>query len=108
VPRQIVKIEREEKEFYEPVGRVTPPEATPPGTVESAIAARLRPLDRSTQISPIATVAAASSPLGAGSGRSNDQLGLRATELQPVYSGGYSTTLPPANVARTPYQPLWR
>lgn len=107
VPRQVVKIQREEKVDYEPVGRVAPPEATPPNSAESAIAARLRPLDRSTAIAPIATVAS-SVPVGGTTSRSNDQLGMRATELQPSYSGGYATPLPPAGVARSPYVPLWR
>lgn len=105
VPKQIVKIQREEKEYLEAVGRVAPQEATPPNSAESAIAARLRPLDSSTRI---ATVAASSRPLGGASRRSNDQLGMRATELSPSHAGGYSTTLPPANVARAPYTPLWR
>lgn len=107
VPQQIVKIQREEKVDYEPVGRIAPQEATPPNSTEAAIAARLRPLDSTARVAPISTVAA-TGPIGDATRRSNDQLGIRATELYPTSPGGYSTTLPPVGVARTPYLPLYR
>lgn len=108
VPQQVVKIQREEKVDLEPVGRVAPQEATPPNSAEAAIAARLRPLDSTTYVNPISTVAATSGPVGGATRRSNDQLGIRATELYPAYPGGYSTTLPPVGVARTPFVPIYR
>jgi hypothetical protein len=109
VPQQIVKIQREEKEYLEAVGRVAPPMATPPNSAEAAIAARLRPLDGSTAVAPISSITTLA-PVGDATRRSNDQLGLRATELHPGYSGGYSVPLPPpsAGIAITPYVPIWR
>lgn len=107
VPQQIVKIQREEKVDYEAVGRVAPQLATPPGSAEAAIAARLRPLDSSTAVAPISSLATLP-PAGDATRRSNDQLGIRATELYPANSGGYSSALPPVGVARTPYVPLYR
>lgn len=108
VPQQVVRIQREEKVDYEPVGRVTPHPSQPPGSVDSAIAARLRPLDSSAPIVPYgATPDGSVGTIAAASNRSSDQVGLRATELQP---SGYSLPLPPATsgMARSPLMPIWR
>lgn len=107
VPKQIVKIQREEKVDYEAVGRV----ANPPNSADTSIASRLRPLDQSTPIAPLGSTYAstASYPNDNFAGRSNDQTGLRATELAP--SGGvHVTPLPPPSVgiATSPYLPIWR
>lgn len=118
VPRQVVKIQREEKLDYEPVGRV-PQQATPPNSAQSAeaaLAARLRPLDPATPIAPLNSNASTSYPAVAsrtlppysGSSRSSDQTVLRATELNAGGYGGYSTPLPPVGIATNPLQTLWR
>jgi len=114
VPQQVVKIHREEKVDYEPIGRVAPQQATPPSSADAALAARLRPLDAASTIAPLPAGGYGSSPalastFGDAARRSSDQVGLRATDLQ---SSGNSTMLPlpqaPIGVARTPLMPLWR
>jgi hypothetical protein len=108
VPQQVVRIQREEKIDYEPVGRVAPQVSQPPGSVDAAIAARLRPLDSSAPIVPYGAAPGGSvGSIASSSTRSSDQVGLRATELQP---NGYSLPLPPATggVARSPMTPIWR
>ncbi len=112
VPRQIVRIQREEKVDLEPVGRVAPQQAQPPASTESAIAARLRPIDPNTRISPYATASAmpgGTSEIGAAR-RNSLQSGIRANDLYPSSPGGYSMPLPPATlpVAGLPFAPLWR
>jgi len=114
VPQQVVKIQREEKVDYEPIGRVAPSQATPPNSADAALAARLRPLNSGAAVAPLPAGGYSSGPalassFGEAARRSSDQVGLRATDLQ---SSGYSSTLPlppaPIGVARTPLMPLWR
>ncbi|NNE01462.1 MAG: hypothetical protein HKN47_29465 [Pirellulaceae bacterium] len=51
VPQRIVRIEREDKVDFEPVGRVAAPQqATPPSNVSEAIASRLRPLASNARV----------------------------------------------------------
>jgi hypothetical protein len=47
-------MERQEKVDFEPVGRIAP-QATPPGGVSEAIAARLRPLDNTELVESFGT-----------------------------------------------------
>jgi hypothetical protein len=116
VPQQVVKIQREEKVDYEAIGRVAPQTASPPNSAEAAIAARLRPIDASTPVTRFApasstnyaVVATQTLPPYTASTRSSEQIGIRATDLSPGAYGGYSTPLPPANVATNPLQTLWR
>ncbi|WP_419194411.1 hypothetical protein [Novipirellula herctigrandis] len=122
VPRQLVRMEREQKIDYEPVGRV----AAPPQTTEAAIASRLRPLDSNAKIAPLATSVAQSPPVFAPPRiaastvgkmqsdpprRSPSQSGMPASDLYPN-SGGYDAPLPPSSsgsgVAALPSLPLWR
>ena len=54
VPTRVVKMKREQKIEFEPVGRVAPPQATPPSSIDEAIAARMRPINpRTTNVQPI-------------------------------------------------------
>ncbi|HBJ35546.1 MAG TPA: hypothetical protein DDZ51_12515 [Planctomycetaceae bacterium] len=119
VPQQVVKIQREEKIDYEAVGRVAPQQSMPPNSgqsAEAALAARLRPLDASTPISPFSATGSTNYPMVAsqtlppysGSSRSSEQTGLRATDLNSGGSGGYSAPLPPTGIATNPLQTLWR
>lgn len=111
VPQQLVRMEREQKVEYEPVGRVAPPQADPPG-VSNAIASRLRPLDNSTRVEPLGSTGIASSTIQFGAPRiaastvgrmtsdpprrNAGQGGLRATELYPTGGGVHSQALPPS------------
>lgn len=128
VPKQIVRMERQEKVDFEPVGRVAP-QATPPGGVSEAIASRLRPLDQSERIEPIggaSSYAAApsygySAPRVAATTvgrmtsdpprRSFGQGGMSATNLMPSTSGGLAQPLPPtttSGIANLPALPFFR
>jgi hypothetical protein len=112
VPRQIVRMEREQKVDFEPVGRVAPPTASHPN---ADIAARLRPLDANQRIEPIGGMGAApmnaiastyaapriaASTIGRMTSdppqRSLSQAGLRAQELVPSSGTVHSQALPPA------------
>ena len=102
VPHQVVRFEREEKTDYVPVGKVAPQQATPPNSDESAIAARLRPLDANTRVEPLY-------------GSTNSNLyrgGMRANELYPSSSSVYGTPLPPVSsgigIAGLPMAPFLR
>jgi hypothetical protein len=117
VPQQVVKIQREEKVDYEPVGRVAPQQAAPPNsgmTPEAALAARLRPIDSMTPIAPLSgfgpvghpVIASQTLPPNSGSSRSSDQIGIRATDLNG--NGGFSTPLPATGIATNPLQRMWR
>lgn len=124
VPRQVMRIEREEKVDYLAVGRVAPPGNQPSASdaANAALAARLRPIDAGTAITPfgatgggsavssgygLQSVASTTLPL-APAGRSSDQTGIRATQLQPQGNAAHVTPLPPVGVARGPLQPWWR
>lgn len=52
VPRQLVRMQQEQKTELEVVGKVAPANANPT-TPSSALAARLRPLDSNTRVTPI-------------------------------------------------------
>ncbi|TWU43109.1 hypothetical protein Q31b_21460 [Novipirellula aureliae] len=121
VPQQIVRMEREQKIDYEPIGRV----ASPPTSTESAIASRLRPLDPNTPITPLANAIAqsptylppriAASTVGqmqSDPPRSPSQMGMPASDMSTGSSGGYQSTLPPSSsgngIASLPSLPLWR
>jgi hypothetical protein len=127
VPRQIVRMEREQKVDFEPVGRVAPPTASHPN---SDIAARLRPLDANQRIEPIGgpiTSAPVSSVattytaprIAAGTvgrmssdppQRSLSQIGLRAQELVPSNGTPQSQALTPSAAAEIamPRVPMFR
>ncbi len=124
VPQQIVRMQREDKVDYEPVGRIAP-QPSPPG-VSEAIAARLRPLASNEQIQPMASGYAApsfSAPRIAGSSvgrmtsdppqRNMSQSGRAAKELYPVGPSVHGQTLPPSTgggvgVANLPTLPFFR
>lgn len=125
VPRQFVRMEREQKVELEAVGRVAPAQANPPG-VSSAVAARLRPLDSGTSVqafsapSGYATASlnqiASAASVGRLSSdpprRSADQSGMRGTDLYPSPPVGYGQALPPVSagsgVATLPGLSIWR
>lgn len=103
VPTQLVRMQRQEKVDFEPVGRV----AAPANTVENAIASRLRPLHSNERIdssnSPVTSIASAPATFYSSPGyvppriaastigrmtsdpprRTLSQGGLRASELVP-------------------------
>ncbi len=133
VPRQVMRVQREDRPYYQAVGRVAPqPQASghayaqgQPGAASAedastaALVARLRPIDPNTAaITPLAptaasrgygfqSVASTTLPL-ASSTRSSDQTGMRATDLQVSGNNTYATPLPPSGVARGPLVPWWR
>ena len=108
VPRQTVSMRSERQVDYEPVGRVAPPAKSP----QSAIAARLKPLEPGARIDPMPSASTAvayaapsylapriaattigrmtSDPPRRGIG----QRGLRATELAPIPAGNHGSPLP--------------
>ncbi|EMI57919.1 hypothetical protein [Rhodopirellula sallentina] len=93
VPQRLTRIEREEQVDFEPVGRVAPPAAQSlASNVAPEIAARLRPLDSGQQIQSLSTTSGvpSSSSLVKDHNRSSLQSGLRATELAPDASRGYT------------------
>lgn len=109
VPKSLVRIEREQKIDYEPVGRVAPQQANPPG-VNQAVASRLRPMDSGTRVEPLVspTYSSTGTPMIASVGsvgrmtsdpphRSASQGGLRGTDLYPTSSAGYGQALPPVS-----------
>jgi hypothetical protein len=127
VPRQIVRMEREQKVDFEPIGRVAPPTASHPN---SDIAARLRPLDANQRIEPIggpmtaAPVTSIASTytaprIAAGTvgrmtsdptQRSLSQIGLRAQELLPSTGTPQSQAFTPsiATEIAMPRVPMFR
>ncbi len=112
VPQRIVRMQRQQKVDYEPVGRVAPQQqANPPGA-SSAIASRLRPLDSSNQVQPFNAPRIASSTVGGSSnayGRSADQGGMRPIELYPTSPTVHGQPLPPTmGVAGKPALPFFR
>jgi len=122
VPQQFVRMEREQKVDYEPVGRV----ASPPNTTESAIASRLRPLDPNTRIAPLANAIVQTPPtylppriaastvgqMQSDPPRSPSQTGMAVSDMSTGSGGGYRSTLPPSSssngIAGLPSLPLWR
>jgi hypothetical protein len=114
VPQQIVRIQREEKVDYEPVGKVgSPSQATPPNSTEAAIAARLRPMDAGTRIDPLYPTTSTSGAYAASDAfRNPSQSGMRANELAPTPPPSYSMPLSPGSagvgVAGVPMTPIWR
>jgi hypothetical protein len=111
VPQQIVRIQREEKTDYEPVGKVaSPTQATPPNSAESAIAARLRPMDGNTRIEPLYGTTQPIATVASTQPRNEYQRGMRANELYPNQTPAYGTPLPPVStgVAGLPLAPVWR
>lgn len=122
VPKQVVRMQREQKVDYEPVGRVVPPESNPPGA-SSAIASRLRPLGANDRVEafsqPNTRIAAngfaapriASSTVSRVTSepppRSNHQGGLRATDLYRA-PANLSPSSGGAGVANLPSLPFFR
>jgi hypothetical protein len=118
-------MQREQKIDYEVVGRVTPGQ-TPPQSVSSAIASRLRPLGSNTSVQPLyQTHGVANSTFGppriaastvgrtaSGPPRTAEQGGMQAQELTPGSPGVYSQAFPPATggigVANTRALPFFR
>ncbi|MCG8653425.1 MAG: hypothetical protein MI861_26535 [Pirellulales bacterium] len=96
IPQRVVRMEREQKVDYEPVGRVAPNATSPPGATNS-VASRLRPLSPSTRVVPLNSSLAsanlasarisspriAASTTGNPSNRSTDQTGMRTKHLVP-------------------------
>lgn len=125
VPQRLVRMEREQKVDYEPVGRVAPKQANPAGTTH-AIAQRLRPLNGNETIAPLGSAGPmiASPPQGmpqiAASTvgrmtsdpprRSLNQTGMPATQLAPSGPGNYGQPLPTGNsgIATLPALPIFR
>ncbi|MGB7328055.1 MAG: hypothetical protein WBD31_24480 [Rubripirellula sp.] len=125
VPQQVVRMERQQKIAYEPVGRVATPAANPTG-VSAAVAARLRPLDANTQVQPMANGFASSSytpsRISATSvgrmtsdppRRNAGQSGMVAKDLMPAHSTVRGQALPPSGtggvgIANLPALPLFR
>jgi hypothetical protein len=116
VPQQVVRIEREQKVDYEPVGRVSPQQqASPPGA-DSAIASRLRPLNSSTRVESFGQPSQFASTVGRMTSdpprRSTGQGGLRPTNLYPGALGVQGQALPPVGagvgVANLPSIPFFR
>lgn len=99
VPQQIVRMQREEKVGYEPVGKFAiAQQATPPDLSQSAIASRLRPLDANTRLEPLYGNSASVGGLaGIASPRNDFQTGMRANELYPTPQQ-FALPLPPTNV----------
>ena len=92
VPTQIVRMQREQKVDFEPVGKVSQPQPGP-SSPNDALAARLRPLDSSTMIQPFGQPSYYSAPRLASSTvsgsysestRSASQEGMRPTDLAPA------------------------
>ncbi len=117
VPEQIVRMQREEKTNFEPVGKVgIPQQATPPNSAEAAVAARLRPLDPNSRVEPLYGFARPAGGVGGMAGdpsrRNEFQSGMRANELYPTQSPGFGLPLAPANsglgVAGLPIPSVWR
>ncbi len=123
IPQQVVRMEREQKVDYEPVGRVAPQQqASPPGT-DNSIASRLRPLNSDTRVESFGQPSrfASSSTIAASTvgrmtsdppRRSTGQGGLRATELYRGLPSGQNQALPPVSggigVANLPSIPFFR
>ncbi len=117
VPVTHRRIVREERIEREPVGTLAPQEGTPPGP-DSAVASRLRPLDRSElgRIRPASNGAPPSRSLPSPGGRqpvtsvatnpsrSATQVGQRATDLAPT-TGPNHRSAPPAGSVATPRPP---
>lgn len=113
VPQQIVRIQREEKTDFEPIGKVAiPQQASPPNSSsEAAIAARLRPMDGNTRIEPLyGTSQPFASVASAQQTRSVYQRGMKANELYPTQAPVYGAPLPPVSTgaAGQPLAPVWR
>jgi hypothetical protein len=111
VPQQVVRMQREEKTDYEPVGKVaSPTQAPPPNSAESAIAARLRPMDSNTRIEPLYGSSQPIATVASTQPRNQYQRGMPASELYPNQTPVYGTPLPPAStgVAGLPLAPMWR
>jgi hypothetical protein len=93
VPKQFVRMQREQKVEYEPVGRVDPSKLGPP-TANDAFAARLRPLDNAAAIEPFGQAQLYSAPRIASSTvagtyantstRTSSQQGMPPKDLAPM------------------------
>lgn len=86
VPKAVMKIHREEKLEYEAVGRMPPEPGYDTTALSQAVETRLRPI-RSPLGNPqfLPAPALAQSALGGQiTERSREQVGMRATELQPT------------------------
>jgi len=111
VPKSVLKIRREELLEYEAVGRIPPEPGHDAATMSQAVATRLKPI-----ASPLGDPRFLPAPTLAQSGissdqvaeRSREQVGMRATELQP---SRYNPLLPPpgfGGLARQPGSSLRR
>ncbi|QDT03582.1 hypothetical protein K227x_19660 [Rubripirellula lacrimiformis] len=125
VPKQFVRMQREEKVDFEAVGRVAPAQQSAPG-ISNAIASRLRPLDANEQVQPIGQsapmVARYTAPRIAASTvgrmtsdpprRTIGQSGMGTTDLTPQGPGYHGQALPPnaggIGVATLPTLPFFR
>lgn len=86
VPKAVMKIRREEKLEYEAVGRIPPEPGFDAAALSQAVETRLRPI-RSPLADPhfLPAPALAQSALGGQvTERSQEQIGMRATELHPT------------------------
>ena len=117
VPQQTMRMAREEKIDFEPVGRVAPQLAQPPASsVSPAIASRLRPLSSSSNVQPMqasgGSVANMADLAKRKHSRTNLQAGMRATELMPSSGASFmsptATAGSSANVAGLPPLRIWR
>ena len=110
VPTRIVKMQREQKVDFEPVGRVNQ-ENLGPSAANDALASRLRPLENPSAIEPfgynaprVASTTVTSSY--GGSGRSSSQEGMPPTQLAPSTPG--PVTMPAGTGVATRPLPIYR
>ncbi|MEM8666430.1 MAG: hypothetical protein AAGG48_02870 [Planctomycetota bacterium] len=112
VPRRVMRMEREQKVAYRPVGQVSPTNRALSN--QDAIASRLRPLDAGTSFSPLGSTRVAARTVSAPRiastvgqmqsdppRRSVSQGGMRATTLN---GGSVQGTMPPT----LPAPPVFR
>lgn len=105
VPKSVLKIRREELLEYEAVGRIPPEPGHDAATLSQAVATRLKPI-----ASPLGDPRFLPAPALAQPGisgdqvaeRSREQVGMRATELQP---SRYNPLLPPSGFSGLVRQP---
>ncbi len=105
VPKSVLKIRREELFEYKAVGRIPPEPGHDAASLSQAVATRLKPI-----ASPLGDPRFLPAPTLAQSGisgdqvaeRSREQVGMRATELQP---SRYNPLLPPPGFSGLARQP---
>lgn len=114
VPTQVVRMQREQKVDFEPVGRVNQQQLGPSSSSD-ALAARLRPLDNTAAIEPFGQSAFYGAPRIASSTvtstygsptRNTTQEGMPATELAPTLSPSGVMAMPGSSTGVATSRPL--